>query len=370
MSTTAPPRSHRWATLGVSLVVLVAPAAVVATSGSAEAKPAKQVKTHNLQVYKKQAYISIDGVTVVDPDDEFDGPATVPNVNRQKFAVACNAGDFAVDGAWTVDKVDDSSADDGSFVAGDESLVAVTESVGRNGMGVNERNIWDFSMTNLAPGRAQITAYVVCLADQTKGGSNPDHALKISDRLDDGTVNVGVTDAYLASQPCAAGQISVANGWSNYLDGFASTPQVRRSWASSAAGVGWQFTFRSTAGTAKVTEFHRCLTLKTGAALNTGAAKPHAHELFASFDPAYVSTGRLIGKSEDAVVTADCNENNAAYVASGFSLEDPSAAGAAFLGVGPRHRTNAWHFAAKANNTKVHVGGTCLQLKTGKQIAP
>ncbi|MDO9495973.1 MAG: hypothetical protein Q7J48_09740 [Nocardioides sp.] len=32
--------------------------------------------------------------------------------------------------------------------------------------------------------------------------------------------------------------------------------------------------------------------------------------------------------------------------------------------------SQVWHYAATANDTKVYVGGTCLQLKTGKQVAP
>jgi hypothetical protein len=353
--------------VGAGLAALLAPLGLTLATVSAEAAP---VKTHNLQVYKKQVSVVLDAY---DPDAEFDGPALA---NRKKFTVSCAQGDFAVDGTWTVDKVDDSNDENGAHVAGDESKVVVTESVGRNGLGVNERNIWDFSMTNLAPARAQVTAYVVCLADSTKGGSNPDHSLTISDRIDDGFTVVGMTDTALnAGTPCPQDQVSVANGWSNHLDGHESTPQVRRSWASSAAATGWQFTFRTVsnglgATSSQVTKFHRCLTLKTQGASNGGAAKPHAHMLFASFDPAYASSGRLISKAEDYVLTEDCKVNNAAYITSGFSLEDASAANAAYLGVAPRSRTHAWHFAAKFNATKVHVGGVCLQLKTGKQVKP
>ncbi|WP_341927734.1 hypothetical protein [Nocardioides psychrotolerans] len=351
----------RLGVVGVALATLLAPLGLALTTTTAEAAPSK---THHLQVYKKQAHVVLDAL---DPDAEFDGPALE---NTKKFVVACDSGDFAVDGTWTVDKVDDSNAEDGSHVAGDESLVAVTESVGRNGMGANARNRWDFSMTNLAPARAQVTAYVVCLNSTTRGGSNPDHLLTISDRFDDGTTNVTSADTAVSTSPCAANQISVANGWSNYTDPT-STPQVRRSWASSSAATSWQFTFRTVSGTAQVTRFHRCLTLKTQAATNVNAARAHAHDLFASFDPEYTSSGKVItDHAEDAVVTADCNASEAAYVVHGFSLEDPSAAGADFLGVGPRHRTGAWHFAVPSDHTRVHVGGICLRLRTGKQVAP
>ncbi|MDP2772274.1 MAG: hypothetical protein Q8O61_01860 [Nocardioides sp.] len=351
----------RLATAGVGVAALLAPLGFAFTTTAAEAAP---VKKHNLQVYKQQASITLDAY---DPDAEFDGPALV---NRKKFTVSCQKGDFAVDGTWTVDKVDDWNDDDGKHVAGDESQVYVTESVGRNGMGVNQRNIWDFSMTNLSPSRAQVTAYVVCLADTTKGGSNPDHDLAISDRFDDGTTVVGTSDVILPlGAACPAGQISVANGWSNYGDGFESTPQIRESWPISTAANRWQLTFRTVsddpAATSQVTKFHRCLTLKTLGAKNQGAAKPHAHKLFASFDSAL----RSINKSEDAAVTRDCTASNAAYVSSAFSLAAANG-NAAYLGVAPRHRTNAWHYAAKVNGTQVYVGGTCLKLKTGKQVKP
>lgn len=344
--------------VGVGLAALLAPFGLALTTVSADAAP---VKTHNLQVYKKQANIILEAY---DPDAEFDGPAVA---NRKKFTVSCNSGDFAVDGTWTVDKVDDWNDDDGKHVAGDESLVYVTESVGRNGMGANERNIWDFSMTNTAPSRAQVTAYVVCLADTTKGGSNPDHDIEISDRIQDGT------RAFLAGEkgivpvgtPCGANEITVANGWSNYHD-FTTTPQIRESWPVSSAAKQWQLTFRSVGGPSTVTQFHRCLTLKSAGATNQGAGRAHAHNLYASFDVA--SVVQFIDKSEDVVVTRDCTVNNAAYVSSAFSLEE-AADNASYLGVAPRHRTSAWHFAATANHTKVFVGGICLDLKTGKQVA-
>lgn len=345
--------------VGAGVAALLVPLGLALTIVSADAAP---VKTHNLQVYKKQASIILEAS---DPDAEFDGPAVA---NRKKFTVSCKSGDFAVDGTWTVDKVDDWNDDEGHHVAGDESLVYVTESVGRNGMGVDERNIWDFSMTNTSPSRAQVTAYVVCLADTTKGGSNPDHALEISDRIQDGTKTflAGEKDIVPVGTACAPGQISVANGWSNYHD-FTTTPQIRESWPlPNTSARQWQLTFRSVGGPSTVTQFHRCLTLKTLGATNHGAVRAHAHNLYASFDVAEVV--QFIDKAEDVVVTRDCTANNAAYVSSAFSLEE-AADNASYLGVAPRHRTSAWHFAATANHTKVFVGGTCLQLKTGKQVA-
>src|SRR3954454_22360370 len=111
---------------------------------------------HFLKMYKVEKQIDLAGEF---PDNSF------------HEHLYCDAGDYAVDGMWRVEHVDQANAQLGEF--GDERDVRFDASYGDD----VDPTKWHFRGINNADGRAQVKLWVTCLGGQTNEVAGHTHTL-------------------------------------------------------------------------------------------------------------------------------------------------------------------------------------------------
>ena len=222
--------------IGTAIAALIAPLTLAVLATPAEA--AVDRRAHHLETYRLEKLIELEG-----------GEGASPSLT-------CRAGDFAVDGMWRVDNVDDPNPQLGMF--GDERDVLTLASYGD----VDVRT-WLFRFHNGADGRAQLKIFVVCLEGRTVTQWGHSHNLLIGPRLNGLLPNVGVgSEDYSSPDLCGPDQILVAPGFS-INDGTArsyghwTTPSFR----------GWRWAFVSHHATTDISLYARCLNTKTSTTL-------------------------------------------------------------------------------------------------------
>ena len=101
---------------------------------------------HFLKIYKVEVQVDLDGGEYAHEH------------------VYCNPGDYAIDGMWRVDNVDQANPQIGIF--GDLRDVSVSRSYSDLQQGGDPAK-WHFEMTNHADGRAQLKIFSTCLGSKT-----------------------------------------------------------------------------------------------------------------------------------------------------------------------------------------------------------
>jgi len=238
-------RRTRLGLIGSAIAALIAPVTMAVMASPVEAA---DVRGHHLTTYKVEMQVDLDGHDTVSE------------------SLSCAAGDYAVDGTWRVDNVDDPNPQLGMF--GDERDVLALASYGDS----NVRH-WRFRFHNGADGRAQLKIWVVCLDGRTQTQWGHFHDLNIGPRLTVSLTDVGLGDeVYDSPDACTSDQILVAPGW-NITDG---TAKNYRSWPNATLG-GWYWAFISNHATTDINVYARCLDVQTD------VKQGHRHNILAYF---------------------------------------------------------------------------------------
>ena len=331
---------RRLGMVGAGIAALLAPLGLALTTTAAEAG---SPTTHQLRYYTVQKFVRIAGEY---PD------------NTLEVKLACQAGDFAVDGNWVVDHVDDLNPDAGNDYGDERDLVAVS-SVGYSDNA--KINWWYFKFLNNADGDAQVNAFVTCLDNETTSNAGHKHLLSIGNLRENTALTVPLNDKATVETPtgCGPNGISVAHGF------YANSGSARlyRSWPTYAGGWGWRF--KNGTSPASVSTYDRCLSLRTLPAGNGG----HVHRLTTAFGPVDVDGVPVtLPGSERVESLFTCDAHNSFIVAGAVALTNPDISW--YLGNSPRGRVHAHRFWNTSEATGTYVGGWCLAMRTSKQLAP
>lgn len=334
-----PQHSSRPLWIAVALLALLAPLAVAA--GLASPAQAAAPRTHHLTTYKVEAHVDLSGEF---PD------------NTLHTHLYCRPGDYALDGMWRVDHVDQANPPD---TFGDERDVQVDASYGDDGNPAE----WHFRFVNNADGDAQLKIFVTCIDNSTQGQHGHSHPIVLSSRYDDNTnlaLPSGSSSIAHATECTGANEVAVAPGF-NFTSG---NGRIFRSWPSmNTRNWSWAFVVN---GPADVSVYHRCLAVKTGA----GGNGPHAHRVFAGWFPGVGGDFGAIPVSTGFERRYSCESK--AYdkgMVGAFWIDDPTHVW--WLGMDPRPKSRAfrfWNDSLSGNGT--YVALLCVGSRTGKQIAP
>jgi hypothetical protein len=231
--------------IGTALAALIAPLTLAVMASPSEAA---DIRGHHLTTYKVERQLEIDGQ------------------DSSGASLSCDPGDYAVDGTWRVDNVDDPNPQLDMF--GDERDVLALGSYGDSNV-----RTWQFRFHNGADGRAQLKIWVVCLDGRTQTQWNHFHNLAIGPRLMSPLTNVGLgSEVFDSPDACGTDQILVAPGF-NITDG---TGYNFRSWPN-ASLRGWYWAFISHHATTDINVYGRCLDVETS------TKQGHHHNLLAYF---------------------------------------------------------------------------------------
>ncbi|MBB6628023.1 hypothetical protein H5V45_11910 [Nocardioides sp. KIGAM211] len=332
------PRHRRSLAVATGLLALVAPLAAVAVS-SAPAE-ASNTKTHHVKMYKVEAQVDLDGEY---PD------------NSTHTHLSCGAGDYALDGMWRVDSVDQANPDTDTF--GDERDVEVTASYGDTA----DMTKWHFEITNRADGDAQLKIFLTCLQGTTEGQHGHSHAITVTNKTLPASNNQADGDwekEYTAQ--CAVGQYAVAPGFkiangSARPYGSYMTTDFR----------GWKWGFVNSS-TPDIQPYLRCLTIRTGAA----GAGGHVHKLYAQWFPGYAGDMDFVPVKHQTERQYSCTNKfyDKGMVASWWINDHQYTY---WLGMDPRPKTRAFRYWREAGGDgKTYIALLCIGTRTSKQQAP
>ena len=334
-----PKHSSRPLWIVAALLALLAPLAVAAGISSPAQGAAPRL--HHVKMYKVEAHVDLSGEF---PD------------NSLHTHLYCRPGDYAIDGMWRVDHVDQANPPD---TFGDERDVQVNASYGDNA----DASEWHFRFVNNADGDAQLKIFLTCIDSSTEGQHGHSHPIVLSNRYDDNSnaaMPSGATAMTHATQCTGANELAVAPGF-NYTAG---SGRIYRSWPS-ANFRNWQWAF-VVGGPADLTVYHRCLAIKTG----PGGNGPHAHRLYADWLPGYNGDFDNIPMSDSFERRLSCtHQSYDKGMVGAFWINDPSHVW--WLGMDPRPKTRAYRFWNDGGgNHGTYVALLCIGSRTGKQVAP
>ena len=236
----------RKAFAGFALVALIAPAAVVAAMTGPAAADGDGKHRHDLDTYKREAWVEILGNQSVHQH------------------MLCDTNDIALDGMWKVDAHD-----------GDDRAVKATRS--HRDADINK---WHFELTNAAHERAQVKLFVTCLDKTT--GEREDHVhalgLPVWTAATSQTFSA-VGDVRTLIATCSGTDIPVAPGFA-VSGGYA---RLLRSWP--VTDTSWEFVFMAETGAGTIQADIWCLPR------TTSTVHGHSHRIDADLRPRPVDPG-------------------------------------------------------------------------------
>lgn len=343
---TARTRSRSWL-VGAAVTALVAPLALVV----AAAAPANATgQFHEITMYKVEKHFDISG--------------DYPEKNMHEH-VKCDPGDYALDGMWRVDNVEQANPPE---TFGDERDVYFSASYGDD---VNP-SMWHFRATNYADGTAQIKLFATCIRQRTENQHLHTHPIRLSARHDDVRVGVPAGD-YPTNHAvtCAADEYAVAPGFNVAPDPEPREKKVRlyRSWPTpNFRGWHWAFVAEEPVD---VTLYIRCLRT------TPGTASGHTHKIPMEWRPhGHAGDPRNLTfiKTQEIRLNCDDGPNGAFYqnykaMVGAFWIDDPHHVW--FLGMDPRPKQRSYKFWWDGGGVNsVYLAALCVRARTGKQIAP
>jgi hypothetical protein len=321
--------------IGAALATVLAPLALgVGLSDATAASP----KQHHLKTYKVEQHLDLAGEF---PD------------NAAHTHVYCNNGDYALDGMWRVDHVDQANPDLG--VSGDERDIRVDASYGDD----VDPSMWHFRITNNTVGaNAQLKLFVTCLDRNTEGQNGHSHPIVLSSRFGVAQSLVAVQNEFDHTSQCASNQLAVAPGF-NFTAG---SGRIYRSWPTSTF-QSWHWAFLAN-DSATVNVYFRCLSIKTAA----NGSGPHAHQIQYSWVPGYGGSLYHLPVGSQVNRELSCGAQEKGMVGA-FWIDDPFHVW--FLGMDPRPKIrNFRYWNAGGGADSVYHALLCLNGRTGFQIAP
>ena len=267
----------------------------------------------------------------------------------------CEAGDYAIDGMWRVDNVDQANPQIGIF--GDMRDITVTRSYSDLQQG-GDRTKWHFELTNNADGRAQIKLFATCLGGKTVENSHQ-HTIKV--RPLKTTAWFPGSDFSSASLNCIPGkEVAVGPGFKLLTGGDVWEKSF---YPGNPLGSSWNWNFVvSTPSSIEVSVL--CLRLRTGWTWG------HAHNLHVYLKPGFWPLGaRTLVKDKVQEQRVACYDGSRAIVgALGIA---PSYHGQIhFLGMDPRPKSRALKFwnTDPLNDLPIYLATLCLDIRTGPQF--
>jgi hypothetical protein len=371
--------------VGAAALALLAPLAIVlgfTTSASASVGP----RPHEVYMYKVERHVDLSG----EYPDNYSGDVYLK----------CNDGDYALDGMWRVDHVDQANPDsyDGGFdstaIHNDERDVIFYTSVSF------AKDTWLYRFENFADGNAQVKLFLTCIRKRTEVTAGHDHDIVLTG-LRTAAVGTGVGDFSSSSGTdvaydqtwmhdhgyapvgntnleCPVGYYAVAPSYDFYDSYNYSTKNwLFRSYVSNdGRSWNWAFLLRDVNPGIHLNVGFRCLRGYVG---NTNWGGNHSHQLPISFKPGptgnpywdnYLSHG-----TQEKQYSCDDGFNGAKYqdykaMVAGWYIFNPFHTW--YLGMDPRPKTRAYKFYYDGfgGADRVDLGLMCVKSRTGKQVKP
>jgi len=344
---TARTRSRSWL-VGAGIAALLAPLALVV----AAATPASAGvgKFHEIYMYKVEKHVDVSG--------------DFPDKNMHEH-VYCNPGDYALDGMWRVDSVEQANPPE---TVGDERDVYFTASYGDD-MDATE---WHFRATNFADGKAQIKLFATCIRGHVENAHLHTHAVRLSNRFSEGHPGLGVgVQEFDGGFGCNTDEYAVAPGYNVTSAQFEKRVRLFRSWPT-ANFRSWHWAFLVD-DPVDMTVYIRCLRFTTG----PGGNGPHAHQIPMTWRPngyGGVFHNLNVHGTQERRLNCDDPPNASFYqdykaMVGAFWIDDPHHVW--FMGMDPRPKQRSYKFWWDgAGSNGVYLSALCVRARTGKQIAP
>jgi len=268
--------------------------------------------------------------------------------------VYCSPGDYAVDGMWRVDNVDQANPQIGVF--GDMRDVSVTRSYSDLQQG-GDGSKWHFEMTNHADGRAQLKIFATCLGSKTVENSHQ-HAIKITPKKTTAWFPGG--DFSSPALNCQPGkEIAVGPGFKTLTGG---PLWLKSSYPGNPLSSSWRWNF-SVAAPSSVEVSVLCLSLKTGPTWG------HTHNLGAYLKPGWWPLGAQILKKNKVQEKQVICHDGARAIVGAFGIAPGYHGKIHFLGMDPRPKSRAFKFwnTDPAFDLPIYLSAICLKNRTGPQ---
>lgn len=318
----------RLALLGALLAFFVG---ALLLPAAAEAAP-----NHFLKIYKVEVQVDLDG-------GEYAHEHTY-----------CNPGDYAVDGMWRVDHVDQANPQIGVF--GDLRDVTVSRSYSDLQQGGDAAK-WHFEMTNKADGRAQVKIFATCLGSKTVENSHQ-HNIRI--RAKKTTTWFPGSDFSSAALGCIPGlEVAVGPGYKRLAGGDV---WLKSSYPGNPLSSSWNWNFTVSAPTSMEVSV-LCLRLRTDPTWG------HRHNLQIHLKPGYWPLGaRTLTKNAVQEKRVACQDHYKAIVGA-LGIAPWNHGWIHFLGMDPRPKSRAFKFwnTDPFNDLPVYLATLCLNVRTGNQ---
>lgn len=343
-----------WRTfIGAAVVALVAPLfAVVAMASSASA--AVGPRPHEVYMYKVEAHVDLSGEY---PD------------NYLHTHLYCNDGDYALDGMWRVDHVDQANPQLGTV--GDERDVVFYASYGDT----SHPDMWHFRMENYATGNAQVKLFLTCIRKTTEQAAGHSHGIRLRPLSSSFNryFNFGRNEwSPNSNSGCASNEYAVAPGFNFVNDNW---NRMLGSYPTSSFR-GWQWAFEvNSHSPVHVTLYLRCLR----DVVHNAGSPSHSHKLPMmwrtnnSHPYNGVVTSHLTSGISEQRLSCDDGSNGAFYqdykaMVGAFWLNDWHYQW--YLGMDPRPKTRAYKFWDEGGGHNVRLNIFCIKSRTGPQIKP
>lgn len=334
----------------------------VAVCGLALALPGTAAATgsHHIIKYKVEKHVTLNG-------------------DFEQVDLACESGDYALDGMWRLDHVDQ----DNDYVGNVLQSLNVYDSYGD---GANPA-LWHFSFSKDQPGDAQLKVFLTCLGKKTAPNTHQ-HEWTVSPQQYVGNHPVGggtplvpaytdITTLQGTSTPVNCPAYDTANSVKSILiaPGFhvnenADPLRLVGSYPGAPAGTGdikrnWSWQFEARGAGSGVDVLWRCLQIKSTKYPTVGSPQ-HRHRLvtmvkFVGNLPLPTGLPGTSGKATE--VQAHCGDLYKALVG-GFWLGNLFRDHVWFLGMDPRPKTRAFRLLNMGPGATVDTAIHCFNDRT------
>ena len=289
--------------------------------------------SHVLKLYKVEKHLDLDG--------------------DSSYSVSCNNGDYAVDGMFRIDQVDQDNDWPGNILTAVQVYKAAPDS--------SDKSKYVFELENTAGGDAQAKLWVTCLGKSTVGG-NSQVTFNLGSRVStswSSAANPIYGGFANSGDECASDEIAVAPGY-EFTSGTGRLVASRTSLAGDAGtsiGRNWSMVF-ALDGSAQWKTYFRCLQLRSN------PVGGHRNRIVVQRIGGAPTPNVSISAGHTKEVQSSCGEVYKGMV-HGFDTTPSYAQHLWFFGMDPRIKTRAYRFYNDdASPIKVWTGLTCFKDKT------
>jgi len=289
------------------------------------AAPAHAGGSHLVKLYKVEKHIDLDGEDAV-------------------YTATCPNGDYAIDGMYRMDAVDQ----DNEF-----GRLQLLSSVYPVAVYPSSDSAYSFSFMPTLGGDVQIKLWVTCLGKSTEPSQSHTHQWVMTSAVDFTTAVLPAGgNSFAHPTQCPSGYIAVQPGW-RAAPGTTITPYA--SYFTSNQ-LSWQWSF-ILADPGALDVYHSCLRLKST------TVNSHAHRLVTQLKPGYSGSDRnaLVSDNREDQ-TLSCGEHYKGMLG-GFRIPDPLHVW--YYGMEPRIKSRTFWFGNDGGGTPiVNLAVSCFKDKT------